>query len=292
MMETTPQRPWDLILKDPLPGRNSKPRSCGLSMVIDKGLGIRETLDLMELASPYIDFLKFGFGTSMLYSKSLLQNKINVLRKHDIHPYPGGTLLELAVMQGKWKDFMRAAKKIGFTAIEVSDGTITMDSELRRQLIQEAKNLGFVVLSEVGKKESGVHLPIETQLEIIRSDLENGVFKVIIEGRESGKDVGVYEANGTIRKDDVDQLIEKLGSPEVIMWEAPLKSQQEVLISQFGGNVNFGNLAPQDIISVESLRRGLRSDTMRLATFEPEKDTPQEEPVFFQMNKIVHTAAI
>ncbi|WP_018130749.1 phosphosulfolactate synthase [Effusibacillus pohliae] len=265
MNDFLPQKPWDTVLRDPLPGRNLKPRTCGLSMVIDKGLGIRETLDLAELAAPYIDFLKLGFGTSMLYSKSLLQNKINILREHDIHVYPGGTLLETAVLQGCWKDFMRTSKKLGFTAIEVSDGTVTIDLELRRQLIQEAKHIGFLVLSEVGKKESGVHLPIEKQLELIRHDLDCGVFKVIIEGRESGKDVGIYEASGAIRKDDVDRLLEQLTSADCIIWEAPLKSQQEALIAQFGPNVNLGNLFPHDIITVESLRRGLRSDTLRLA---------------------------
>ncbi|MFC4768873.1 phosphosulfolactate synthase [Effusibacillus consociatus] len=264
MTEFLPQRPWNTIISDPLPGRFSKPRTCGLSMLIDKGLGIRETLDLVEMAGPYIDFLKLGFGTAMLYSKSILQNKINILREHDIQIYPGGTLLEAAVLQGCWQEFMRSAKKIGFSAIEISDGTITLDRKLRRELIQEARNMGFVVLSEVGKKETNVHLPIEEQLETIEQDLEAGAFKVIIEGRESGKSVGVYEANGSIRKDDVDQLLEQLKSIDSLIWEAPLKSQQEELISRFGSNVNLGNLAPSEIISVECLRRGLRSDTLRL----------------------------
>lgn len=265
MAEYLPQKPWDTVLIDPLHGRNVKPRVCGLSMVIDKGLGIRETLDLVETAGPYIDFLKLGFGTSMLYSKSLLQNKINILREYDIHVYPGGTLLEAAVLQGRWKEFYRTAKKLGFTAVEVSDGTIPLDLNLRKELIQEAKNLGFLVLSEVGKKEADVHLPVDEQVEIIRRDLECGVFKVIIEGRESGKAVGIYEANGSIRKDDIDRLIGNLKSGNSIIWEAPLKSQQEELIARFGVNVNLGNLAPEAILSVETLRRGLRSDTLRLA---------------------------
>jgi phosphosulfolactate synthase len=265
MTDFFPQRPWDSILSDPLPGRNAKPRICGLSMLIDKGLGIRQTLDLAELAGPYIDFLKLGFGTSTLYPKSFLQNKINILREYDIHVYPGGTLLEAAVIQGRWFEFMQSAKKIGFTAIEVSDGTITMDKEMRRKLIQEARNLGFLVLSEVGKKEEDVHLPIEEQIELIERDLDAGVFKVIIEGRESGKSVGIYEANGSLRKDDIDRLVEKLNSPDCLIWEAPLIKQQEELISKFGPNVNFGNIAPSEIVSVECLRRGLRSDTLRLA---------------------------
>lgn len=280
-MNLLPQRPWGSVLEDPLSGRHDKPRLTGLSMIIDTGLGIRESLDLVELAGPYIDFLKLGFGTSVLYSKSLLQNKINLLREHDIHVYPGGTLLETAVVQNRWKEFMQNAKKLGFSGIEVSDGTIILDNKLRKQLIQEARNLGFVVLSEVGKKESGIHLPVEEQYELIQHDLETGVFKVIIEGRESGKSVGIYEENGSIREDDVEQLTEKLTSVDSIIWEAPLKSQQEELIARFGVNVNFGNLQPRDIISVESLRRGLRSDTLRLALREQSQQSPAENPYSF-----------
>lgn len=280
-MNFLPQRPWGSVLEDPLSGRHDKPRLTGLSMIIDTGLGIRETLDLVELAGPYIDFLKLGFGTSVLYSKSLLQNKINLLREHDIHVYPGGTLLETAVMQNRWKEYMQNAKKLGFSAIEVSDGTINLEKPLRKQLIQEARNLGFIVLSEVGKKENGVHLPVEEQLELIQHDLEAGVFKVIIEGRESGKSVGIYEENGSIRKDDVDRLTEKLTFVDSIIWEAPLKSQQEELIARFGVNVNFGNLQPREIISVESLRRGLRSDTLRLALREQSQQSAAENPNLF-----------
>lgn len=260
-----PQKPWASVLRDPLLGRNEKPRTRGLSMLIDTGLGMRETLDLVELAGPYIDFLKLGFGTSVLYSKSLLQSKIDLLREHDIHVYPGGTLLETAITQNRWREFLRMAKTLGFSAVEVSDGTIVVDAKIRREIIQEAKDLGFVVLSEVGKKESGLHLPVEEQIEMILTDLESGVFRVIIEGRESGKAVGIYEENGSIRQDDMEQLAEKLPSIDTVIWEAPLKSQQEQLITRFGSNVNLGNLPPRDIISVESLRRGLRSDTLRLA---------------------------
>jgi phosphosulfolactate synthase len=278
-MNFVPQRPWDSVLDDPLTGRNDKPRLSGLSMLIDTGLGIRETLDLVELAGAYIDFLKLGFGTSVLYPRSLLQNKINFLREHDIHVYPGGTLLETAVLQNRWKEFLRQAKNLGFSAIEVSDGTIVMDRKLRQQLIQEARNLGFLVLSEVGKKESGIHLPVEEQLDLIQHDLDAGVFKVIIEGRESGKSVGIFEANGSIRRDDMERLANRLRSVDSIIWEAPLKSQQEELIARFGVNVNFGNLQPWDIMSVESLRRGLRSDTLRLAVDSEGKQSLTETPL-------------
>ncbi|BCJ85351.1 phosphosulfolactate synthase [Effusibacillus dendaii] len=265
MAEVSLQKPWEFILDDPLPGRNEKPRISGWTMLIDTGLGIRQTMDLAEIASGYIDFLKIGFGTSQLYGKSLLLNKINMLRDYQIHVYPGGTLLESAVMQNRWKEFMQEAKKIGFSAIEVSDGTLSISKGLRKQLIEEARDLGFLVLSEVGKKEEGTHLPIAEQLEIIEQDLEAGACKVIMEGRESGKSVGIYEANGNIRENDMDFLLNKISSPDLIIWEAPLKSQQQELIARLGGNVNLGNIAPHDILSVEALRRGLRSDTLRHA---------------------------
>lgn len=264
MSDSWPQKAWGKLIADPLTGRHEKPRTSGLSMIIDTGMGIRETSDLAELAAPYIDLVKFGFGSSVLYPKSLLQNKIAVLREHEIDVYPGGTLLETAVVQKRWKEFMHMAKKLGFTLIEVSDGTIQLDQQLRKVLIQYARNLGFKVLSEVGKKESGTHLPIEQQLEQIECDLEAGASNVIIEGRESGKSVGIFEEDGAIRADDLQFLSKHLRQIDCVIWEAPLKSQQEQLIRHFGVNVNLGNLPPHDILSVESLRRGLRSDTLRI----------------------------
>lgn len=257
-------RAWDDILHDPIPGRIAKPRAAhGLTMLIDTGLGLQETRDLIELASPYIDYLKLGFGTSKLYPAHLLAEKIQLLQAHQIDVYPGGTFLETAILQNKWQPFLDRCLQLGMRTVEVSDGTITMSPELRRRIIREAKGLDFNVFTEVGKKENGAVLSIATQLQMIEADLEAGATNVIIEGRESGKAVGLFNEDGTIRRDDFDALVEQLPTPSRLIWEAPLKSQQIELIQTFGPNVNFGNINPRDTISLEALRVGLRSDTLR-----------------------------
>ncbi|MBL0387748.1 phosphosulfolactate synthase [Tumebacillus sp. ITR2] len=264
MQQKPTQRAWDDILHDPLPGRLGKPRTdSGLTMLIDTGLGIQETGDLVQLAGAYIDFVKLGFGTSKLYPTQVLQEKIALLQGAGIDVYPGGTFLEASVLQGKWREFLERCQSLGFRTVEVSDGTISLTSELRREIISTAKQHGFKVITEVGKKENDTHLPVSTQLQMIAADLEAGAFKVIIEGRESGKGVGLFDCNGQILRDEFDELVQAVGNQELLIWEAPIRSQQEELIKLFGPNVNFGNIAPRDLISLEALRCGLRSDTLR-----------------------------
>jgi phosphosulfolactate synthase len=253
---------WNDILENPLEGRLAKPRNTGLTILVDTGLGLRETEDLLELASPYIDFVKFGFASSKLYPEPLLRRKIALLKQHHVHVFPGGTFLEIAILQNNWQNYMVRCVDLGFTALEVSDGTIAYETSLRREMIKFAQSLGLIVLSEVGKKEQGAYLPVEQQFEQICNDLDAGAYKVIIEGRESGESVGMYEADGSLRHGDLDILQQKLGNTDAIIWEAPLKSQQEAFIRRFGNNVNFGNIHPRDSLSLESLRCGLRSDTL------------------------------
>jgi phosphosulfolactate synthase len=258
------ERAWDDILHDPLPGRMSKPRlHAGLTMLIDSGLGLQETRDLVELAGPYIDFVKLGFGTSKLYPIAVLESKIALLQSNGIEVYPGGTFLEAAILQNKWQEFLQRCAELGFQTVEVSDGTITLPIALRHHVIAYAREHGFKVITEVGKKENGLCLPVETQLGMIEGDMNAGAMKVIIEGRESGKGVGMFKDDGSIRRDEFDALVAQIEQPEQLIWEAPLKAQQEELIRTFGPNVNFGNINPREIIALEALRVGLRSDTLR-----------------------------
>ena len=264
MQRSNLKRAWDDILRDPLPGRISKPRThTGLTMLIDTGLGLSETRDLIELAGTYIDFVKLGFGTSKLYPAPVLQKKIALLQEHGIDVYPGGTFLETAVLQNKWREFLQRCHELGFRTVEVSDGTITLSPEQRAEMIAYARANGFKVITEVGKKENDLHLPVDQQLQMIQADLAAGAFKVIIEGRESGKSVGMFDANGSLLRDEFDALVAKVTDCENLIWEAPLRAQQEELIGVFGPNVNFGNINPRDIIPLEALRTGLRSDTLR-----------------------------
>ncbi|ARU63043.1 phosphosulfolactate synthase [Tumebacillus avium] len=264
MQRSSSERAWDDILRDPLPGRLAKPRTTsGLTMLIDTGLGLQETGDLVELAGPYIDYVKLGFGTSKLYPVHVLRDKIELLQANQIEIYPGGTFLEAAVLQNRWHQFLERCLVLGFRTVEVSDGTIPLSQQKREEIIRHANAEGLKVITEVGKKEDGLHLPVETQLEMIEADLAAGAFKVILEGRESGKSVGMFAQDGSIRQDDFDALTSQVKNLDQLIWEAPLKSQQEELIKKFGPNVNFGNINPRDTIALEALRVGLRSDTLR-----------------------------
>lgn len=255
---------WRDIVKFPLEGRNYKPRNQGLTMIIDKGLGLVETNDLLNIAGEYIDFIKLAFGSSVIYDKDVLQKKIDLIKSFNTHVYPGGTLLEIAILQNKLEAFLVMAKNIGFTCIEISDGTINLNKEVREKAIVMASNMGFYVLTEVGKKNEDSQPSICEMSNQVKDDLKNGASKVILEGRDSGSGVGLYNKNGDFIKDDLDKLVEQIADPRVIIWEAPKKDQQHELISRFGPNVNLGNIPTNEVIALESLRVGLRSDSLKL----------------------------
>lgn len=256
---------WNEILEFPLAGRTCKPRDTGLTMVIDKGLGLIETKELLEMAAGHIDFIKLGFGTSALYSNHILREKIKLVKSYGVDIYPGGTFLEVAVSQGKLDAYLQKSKELGYTFMEVSDGTIDMSPELRAECISKAQRWGFRVISEVGKKDARDTVASTQIHKQIKADLEQGVYKVIVEGRESGKGVVIYDQDGLIKEQELEEMLKIIPSLDCILWEAPLKNQQQELIMRFGSNVNLGNVAPGDILAVEALRVGLRGDTLRVA---------------------------
>jgi len=255
---------WEVI-SYPLGQRTAKPRNKGLTMVIDKGMGLGQTRDLLQINYQHIDFIKLGFGTPMLYASGTLEEKIQLVRSYDIEIYPGGTFLEVAIMQNKVKEFLDVCKCLGFTTIEVSDGTIPLSREVREQTIRLAAENGFNVLTEVGKKLNGSEVPVKALAQMAMRDLQNGAYKVILEGRESGLDVGLYDAKGKMVDDDLQVFMEYIDDPSSIIWEAPLKAQQQDLITRFGSDVNLGNIPAQEVLAVEALRVGLRADTLKLA---------------------------
>lgn len=254
---------WMDVLEFPLRERFKKPREQGLTMVIDKGLGLNETKDLLKTAGAYIDFLKLGFGTSGLYPQGLLEEKIDLVKASGIDIYPGGTFLEIAVLQGKLKNYLSLARELGYTAIEISDGTIKIPQEVREEAISTALAYDLKVLTEVGNKNPQDHAEVGHYIAQILRDLELGACKVILEGRESGKGAGFYDPQGRFLADEVEQVLSAVGDPQLLIWEAPLKQQQLELILRFGPNVNLGNIAPAEILSLEALRVGLRGDTLR-----------------------------
>lgn len=263
---------WELVFGD-LNRIKQKPRPTGITMVLDKCQGVQAVTDLLPLSGDYIDHWKFSFGTSTLLSEDVLHKKISLLRERDIVVYPGGTLAEYAVVKGVCREYMHHAQKIGFNGIEISDGTIFLSSAARRDAIIYAVDLGLTVIAEVGKKDPARQPSAEEMAEQALADFRSGAEWVIIEARESGKGYGVFKADGTVNEDDVETIAEILGDQlDHLIWEAPLKNQQEYFIIRFGPDVCLGNIKPQDVLGLETMRIGLRFETFRKVVEELEVD--------------------
>ena len=254
---------WDGVIAMPSQGRTTKPRDAGVTMIIDKGIGFHQLEDLIHIAGGYIDIIKLTFGTSAFYDEDLLKKKNDRITSSDIDVMPGGTFLEVAVWKKVLDDYLKRARDLGFSAVEVSDGTIEMDRETRRDAIKKSLDQGFRVITEVGKKDPKEILPISVIHQLVAEDMENGAFKVIIEAREAGKGVGIYDQEGKIKSDEVDNIIGGVEDINCLMWEAPLKNQQQDLILRLGINVNLGNIPPDEILALEALRQGVRGDTFK-----------------------------
>ncbi len=243
MSQTSSTKGWRDVFEYPLAVSEDTGTGEGLTMVIDKGLGLARTEDLLQVGSGYIDFLKLSFGTSAFYEPAILKRKIDLVKENDVDIYPGGTFFEIAFLQDRVDEFLGKAKELGFTAVEISDGTVSMDKQQRRQNIEKSDHFGLKVLTEVGKKHPADQI---SKLEIaaaIKADLEAGADKVIIEGRESGKGVVIYNQDGSIDENELEFLAGSLDDLSDLIWEAPLKRQQESLILRFGPQVNLGGAA-------------------------------------------------
>lgn len=239
-----------------LPDRPSKPRTSGLTMVMDKGLSIREAEDFMSVGSNYTDFVKLGFGTSLLTPG--FDQKIKIYKKAGCQPYFGGTLFEAFVIRKMFKEFLDFLDKHEIELVEVSDGSYDIEHKRKIEFIKTLAKRGTVI-SEVGSKKKDVVYSPDEWVAMMRAELEAGSAKVIAEARESGT-IGIYNDDGSINSPVIDAISENVKLENVI-WEAPLKSQQAWFIKHFGANVNLGNIEPKEIIPLESLRCGLRGDT-------------------------------
>jgi len=225
-------------------------------MVMDKGLSVREAEDFVESAGHLADFVKLGFGTSVAGNK--VKEKVKVYQKANIKVYVGGTLFEAFVIRNLYNDYLKYIDQLGLDTVEVSDGSMLMDHDVKCEYIHKlAKN--YTVLSEVGSKESGIIISPGRWIEMIQKELQAGSFKVIGEARESGN-VGIYRTTGKAHVALINKILAKVQG-EKLLWEAPLKPQQVWFIKNFGANVNLGNIAPQELIPLETLRLGLRGDT-------------------------------
>lgn len=246
-----------------IPERTERPRTSGLTMVMDKGLSIRQAEDFLSGSSDYVDFIKLGFGTSLVTKN--LKEKIKLYQNAGMKVYLGGTLLEAFIIRDKVADYVKNIEALGINCVEVSDGSITLNHDKKCEIIRDlAKN--FTVVSEVGSKEEGVIIHPSRWISMMQAELEAGAFKVIAEARESGT-VGIFHKNGSAHTLLINRIVNKV-KIENILWETPQKSQQVYFIKLFGANVNLGNIGYEDVIPLETLRLGLRGDTF--FTFLPE----------------------
>ncbi|MCS6980877.1 MAG: phosphosulfolactate synthase [Flavobacteriales bacterium] len=239
-----------------IPERTRKPRTQGLTMVMDKGLSLRQAEDLAESAGHIVDFVKLGFGTA--YCTQNLRSKIDIYHSAGILVYLGGTLFEAFVVRDMFNEYVALNRRLRLQVVEVSDGSIKLKPSQKAHFISRLSK-EFKVLSEVGSKESGILISPNRWKNMMERELEAGAWKVIAEARESGT-VGIYRPGGHPHVALVRQILRRIPQ-EHIIWEAPQKSQQTYFIKLLGANANLGNIAPEEVVALEALRLGLRGDT-------------------------------
>ncbi|HKH60533.1 MAG TPA: phosphosulfolactate synthase [Flavitalea sp.] len=242
-----------------IPERHLKPREHGLTMVMDKGLSIQEVTNFLSVAHPHVDIVKFGFGTSFVTPN--LKEKIEVYNSFNIPVYFGGTLFEAFLVRDQFEDYISVCREFGVSYMEVSDGSINITHAEKCGYIEKLTRYG-IVLSEVGSKDAAHIIPPYKWIELMRSELSAGSSYVIAEARESGN-VGIYRGSGEVREGLVQEILTQIPE-EKIIWEAPQKTQQLYFIELVGCNVNLGNIAPTEVLPLETMRIGLRGDTFHL----------------------------
>jgi len=225
-------------------------------MVMDKGLGTREAADMAEMGSGIIDFVKFGFGTSLVSNK--LEEKLSIYRQNGIIPYFGGTLFELFVARNNFDGFRTFVDSFKLSHVEVSDGSMEMKQEDKLRYISLLSR-DFTVLSEVGSKKADVVYTLQEWTTMMKDELAAGSWKVIAEARERGN-IGIYNSDGSANKELINGIIKEIDIDKVL-WEAPQKQQQVMFIKLVGPNVSLGNISTTEVLSLETLRLGLRGDT-------------------------------
>lgn len=242
-----------------IPDRAIKPRQKGMTMVMDKGLSIREVEDFLSVAEPYSDLVKLGWGTSHVMPN--LEDKLAVYREAEVPYYFGGTLFEAFIIRNQFDDFRRMLEKYKLEYAEVSDGSIHLPHDEKCEYIRKLSEQ-VTVLSEVGSKDDESIIAPYRWIELMDAEIQAGSWKVIAEARESGS-VGIYRESGEVRQGLIDEILTKIPY-ENIIFEAPQKSQQVWFIKLLGANVNLGNIAPSEVIPLETIRIGLRGDTFNL----------------------------
>jgi phosphosulfolactate synthase len=242
-----------------IPERTQQPRQYGLTMVMDKGLSLREAENFLSIGAPHTDIVKLGFGTSFVTPN--LRDKIELYQQHNIPVYFGGTLFEAFIIRNQFDDYIAMCKDYNIDVIEVSDGSIEIPHTEKCGYIEKISKFAKV-FSEVGSKDAAHIIPPYKWIELMSAELNAGASYVIAEAREAGN-VGIYRGSGEVREGLVQEILTKIPA-EKILWEAPQKAQQLYFLELIGCNVNLGNIAPSEIIPLEAMRIGLRGDTFNL----------------------------
>lgn len=239
-----------------IPERTTKPRQKGLTMVMDKGLSLRQVEDFLEMGAAYTDIVKLGWATS--YVTPNLKEKLAIYKSAGIPVYFGGTLFEAFYIRGQFDEYRRVLDQFGMEYAEISDGSVEMESDVKCEFIRTLSQQ-VTVLSEVGSKDEAKIIPPYKWIKLMRMELEAGAWKVIGEAREGGN-VGLFRSSGEVRQGLVEEILTEIPE-EKIIWEAPQKAQQVYFMELCGANVNLGNIAPNEVIPLEATRLGLRGDT-------------------------------
>lgn len=239
-----------------IPERTVKPRQSGLTMVMDKGLSLRQTEDFLSVAAHCTDLVKLGWATS--YVTPHLREKLQIYKEAGVPVYFGGTLFEAFIVRNQFDAYRSLIDDFGLEYAEVSDGSLDMHQDQKCEYIRQLAEQ-VTVLSEVGSKDEAKIIPPYKWIRLIKAELQAGAWKVIGEAREGGN-VGLFRASGEVRQGLVEEILTEVDA-EHIIWEAPQKSQQVWFVKLCGANVNLGNIAPEEVVSVETIRLGLRGDT-------------------------------
>jgi phosphosulfolactate synthase len=239
-----------------LPVRAIKPRENGLTMMMDKGLSLRQAEDYLSSNKEYTDIIKLGFGTSIITPNIL--DKIKLYKENGILVYAGGTLFEAFAIRNQINDYKKYLKNIGLEIVEISDGSMSMNHDKKCEIISDFTK-DFRVISEVGSKDTTVEISSKNWIKWMQNELSAGSWKVIAEAREGGN-VGIFDGDGGIKSELIDDIVNQININD-ILWEAPQKNQQIWFINKFGSDVNLGNISHDEVIPLECLRLGLRSDT-------------------------------
>ncbi len=239
-----------------IPTRTSKARENGLTMMMDKGLSLRQAEDFLSSNHEHTDIIKLGFGTSIITPN--VADKIKLYKENKMLVYSGGTLFEAFAIRNQLDDYKKYMRDLGLEMVEISDGSMIMNHETKCEIITDFSK-DFRVISEVGSKDAAVEISSKNWIKWMQNELSAGSWKVIAEAREGGN-IGIFEVDGGIKSELIDEITKEIPA-ENIIWEAPLKHQQIWFIEKFGSNVNLGNIAPNGVIPLECLRLGLRSDT-------------------------------